>query len=288
MTARTAELDAALARRWAECLHKGDWVPLAQLLDKNLAAKEGCSHRYPWNHRLDDVKIGDQAYRVSRCVTCGEQLTFTPIAMSAINPEPGVPTWLTGDALRRWVSEEEEQPAEGPVNWEVQRWRFLGEADIGVLIRSLRSGDSMDQIEVATVLGEIGSQAKDAFPVLMQLTQSDYRWLRLASAKAAWRIARNSAETLPVIVSVLRSVEDTLKKASMQKDNALGEFLTGHTLSSFKEIIEFLGEMGAEARPAVPELFRLLEDNSLDIRDPILAALARIQKDSDIAQGRHE
>src|SRR5271165_4192010 len=84
----------------------------------------------------------------------------------------------------------------------------LGEANIGALTRSLRSGDSGDQIEVSSVLGEIGLQAKESLPVLMDLTQSTNQWVRVAAATAAWKIGHNSAETLPTIVSVLRSTED--------------------------------------------------------------------------------
>jgi hypothetical protein len=283
---RTTEIDAALVHLWAEFLQTGECESLAQFIDKHpKIKKEECSHNYPWNHRLLDVIIGDQAYRVSRCISCGEQLTFTPIDANAANREPGVPTWLTGDALKQWAREEEERPAEDPVNWEVQRWRLSGEANISTLIQFLHSASVKDIIEVSKILGEIGPQAKEASPALLHLTQNTNQWVRLASAMASWRIAHTSTESLPVIISVLKSIEDTLKKIFVHEDNAFGELLRDHFFSSIKEILQFLGEMGSEAQPAVPELFRWLEVNSMDLRNAVLTALAQIQNDVNMKGG---
>lgn len=74
---------------------------------------------YPWLHRISDIQLSNKWYRVIRFVDEAEQVFIqdcdTPSA------EPGVPYWLQGDALRRWIRDEEEAPAKGPIDWEQYR-----------------------------------------------------------------------------------------------------------------------------------------------------------------------
>ena len=77
---------------------------------------------YPQYHRLRDVPVGDQAYRVCRLVDgeAGEFLFVEPTHVPDFTAQ-GVPYWLQGEALRRWVRDEVECPAKEEVDWE-QYW----------------------------------------------------------------------------------------------------------------------------------------------------------------------
>jgi hypothetical protein len=75
---------------------------------------------YPEHHRLCDVELGGQAYRVSRLVDLNdgrEQLFIKSISTPSYD-QLGVPYWLHGSALARWVREESECPTKDEIDWE--------------------------------------------------------------------------------------------------------------------------------------------------------------------------
>lgn len=62
--------------------------------------------------------VAGQFVRLVRCVSCGEKYYLVPIdAGVAALDEPGVPEWLSGEALRKWAEDEDASPEEGPVDW---------------------------------------------------------------------------------------------------------------------------------------------------------------------------
>jgi len=66
-----------------------------------------CNHSYPERHRVCDIEVDGKYYRILRCVTCSERLAFEQIREeSACTSVLGLPLWLTGEHLRRWVANE--------------------------------------------------------------------------------------------------------------------------------------------------------------------------------------
>lgn len=79
---------------------------------------------YPEWHRICDVQISGQPFRIHRLVDVedGEERLFAePVAKPNLN-EPGVPYQLQGEALRHWVLEETRSPSKGPIDWN----RYVG------------------------------------------------------------------------------------------------------------------------------------------------------------------
>jgi hypothetical protein len=78
---------------------------------------------YPEFHRLRDVELCGQAYRVCRLVDLDdgqERLFIEPTDVPAYDGE-GVPYQLQGKALRRWVRDESAYPAKDDIDWDSYR-----------------------------------------------------------------------------------------------------------------------------------------------------------------------
>jgi HEAT repeat protein len=95
----------------------------------------------------------------------------------------------------------------------------------------------------AYVLGALGPAARAAVPALFEVLQDDTNFLRLSAATALWRIEGPVPAVVPVLVDVLRH------------GSAAGRFLP---YQQQREVYEVLGQMGPEARAAVPALTALL------------------------------
>lgn len=122
MSAKDAINSVDLRPHWEAFLADGDEGALRAFIGQHCEVTVECDHAYPQRHRIADVRLGAEAFRVSRCVLCGERLTIRPIDPSAASSqEPGVPLWLTGKALRDWAQREAESPAKGPPDWDRYR-----------------------------------------------------------------------------------------------------------------------------------------------------------------------
>lgn len=90
-------------------------------------AEVGCGHDYPQHHRLCDIRLHGEPFRVTRCVICGERLHAFRIANGAWGSRSGVPLWLQGEALQQWIADElaaqedEEKSVDSPTDWDQYR-----------------------------------------------------------------------------------------------------------------------------------------------------------------------
>ncbi|HYE17699.1 MAG TPA: hypothetical protein VEA69_04600 [Tepidisphaeraceae bacterium] len=102
----------------AELSAAGPDRALALLRELSRAAV-GCAHAWPALHRVCDVVVGGEAFRVVRCAGCAERSIVERIRPEVARPDqPGVPCDLTGERLRRWVAAEEESPTKEDVDWD--------------------------------------------------------------------------------------------------------------------------------------------------------------------------
>ncbi len=113
MTELQKQIKAALE----SFLDKSDPNSLQHLLTDNSVVCAGVNGDYPNLHRIMDILIGKSWYRVCRKASADEQLFFVPID-APDNTVPGVPLWLEGEQLRKWIEDEEAEPSEGPINWD--------------------------------------------------------------------------------------------------------------------------------------------------------------------------
>jgi hypothetical protein len=108
---------------WEQFLAHGDGPALlARLLTlPNRPAPQEVT--YPEHHRLCDIELAGQAYRVSRLVDLdhGQERLFIELTDVPSFDSPGVPYWLQGAALARWIRDETAYPTKDEVDWESYR-----------------------------------------------------------------------------------------------------------------------------------------------------------------------
>jgi hypothetical protein len=115
-------------------------------------------------------------------------------------------------------------------------------------MEALRDELPFVRANAAQALGQLGTEAKEAVPALTTaaLRDTDFR-VRLEAAVALWRIDKRAVRALPVLIEALKADDESQR------------WIAG----------DCLGEMGPEARPAVPALVEAL-------RGPIKARLVRM------------
>jgi HEAT repeat protein len=147
----------------------------------------------------------------------------------------------------------------------VALFRITGKADPGVsvLLRTLRDSET-GQPDVIAALGEIGSKARKALPLVREMMEEKGGKMRAVSAFGVWRIDRPRVDC--------GMATDPRQKAL----RVLIELLTRGNSAERKEAATFLGEIGREARRAVPALITALKDKDLDVRGNAARALGQI------------
>ena len=100
-------------------LTSADGAPLIELLEAHPElVVESIPGPYPDCHRICDVVLGRRVLRVLRSTAEDERILFLGISLAIRTDEAGVPLWLSGEALRRWVQEEDDDPSDEEVDWE--------------------------------------------------------------------------------------------------------------------------------------------------------------------------
>ncbi len=117
--------------------------------------------------------------------------------------------------------------------------------------------------QAATALGRIGAKAKSAVPRLKSALRDRDLENRACSAIALWRITGATADALPVLLDILRQERD------LDLDKIKGY--------NVKAIIDALGEMGSEAKRAIPILRSLNDEKRYGIGRAASRALKSIE-----------
>lgn len=102
-------------------LETGDSTQLRRVISEDSDSHSQLDGEYPDLHRILDFRDGEECFRVVRKVSMNEHLSVQSIDCTSFRSEPGVPLWLSGRELRRWVTEEKEEPSKGPVDWSTYR-----------------------------------------------------------------------------------------------------------------------------------------------------------------------
>jgi HEAT repeat protein len=135
----------------------------------------------------------------------------------------------------------------------------VDEAVISALVGAL-ADDSAARTKAAEVLGRMGPVAKSAIPALADLLKEPSADVCVPFAVALWKIDRRVAETVPVLVSALRG---PLTSRPANGASAPGFGTSSRRQPGFQQAADALGQMGPEARAAVPALTELLKDPRL-------------------------
>jgi HEAT repeat protein len=139
--------------------------------------------------------------------------------------------------------------------------------------------------EVISALGEIGPDAKEAAPNLRKALTSHIDWIRIEAAIALAKIDNpENPELLQVLESAAASSEfaqHRVKAAQAlwtfyRRLGPLLERLRENNYYASAEAARTLGEIGSDAREAVPDLVKSLKHKHLDVRVAARSALKKI------------
>lgn len=86
---------------WESYLRNGDDVALISAITQ-FAKPLPSEYDYPYAHRICDIKLGQQAFRVVRIADESETIFICRCDVPDFVSE-GVPYWVTGEKLRRWL-----------------------------------------------------------------------------------------------------------------------------------------------------------------------------------------
>jgi HEAT repeat protein len=161
----------------------------------------------------------------------------------------------------------------------------LGKRAVPGLIEILKS-KSEQRTLAAGALGEIGPDAKAAVPLLVDLLQDEK--CREAAALALGRIGGLDAkEAIPILLKLLDDDDELMRMAAATalaktgKDavSPLLDFLKGQSSHRFLAAYA-LGEIGPDAKPAIPLLVDLLDDDDKILRMTAATAVGKFGKDA--------
>jgi HEAT repeat protein len=130
-------------------------------------------------------------------------------------------------------------------------------AAVPALSRALDDKDVVLCAEAAHALGKIGRSAQPAIPALRRVVKSkkyDY-WVRVAAAKALLNIDPHPTDLVASLLEVLRDQTDENRWFAA----------------------DVLGELGPDARSAVPALKEALDSDSYTLRESAAKALQKLQ-----------
>lgn len=108
------------AMAWEQFLAVRDEAALRAVLRQLPDGEPPGNADYPMLHRICDVILQGQAYRVSRFVDLadGRERLFIATTQFADPKQGGVPYQLQGVKLRRWICKERESSAKASVAWD--------------------------------------------------------------------------------------------------------------------------------------------------------------------------
>ena len=162
---------------------------------------------------------------------------------------------------------------------------ILQDRGVSELLSSIRSN-------AAYALGLIGEEAKSAVPALITALQDEDEDVRLSAAIAIVKIGGNPKDVIPVLVAAIKyehvhgylcgwhseSAHGALVEIGKDAVPVLIDALNDKYAGFKYGAVLALGEIGADAKDAVPELTKIFLDRNEDIwiRDEAIKALKKI------------
>jgi hypothetical protein len=114
-----------LKKAWEEYLNSSDSDALLSAIERH-ANPVPLGATYPNFHRVCDLQIGFTSFRVSRLAADSETIFISPCDTPNF-ARTGVPYWLQGEQLQRWIrletglEEDDRFQAEADVDWNIFR-----------------------------------------------------------------------------------------------------------------------------------------------------------------------
>jgi len=166
----------------------------------------------------------------------------------------------------------------------------MGSKAVPALVAVLKSGDLEAAQNAASILGQMGVEAKAAIPVLITVLNHEDWDVGEAAAVALGRMGAEAKAAIPVLITALKAEDLYLREAAAR---ALGEIgvqtkvVVPALIVALKDeyanvpvsAAVALGRMGAEAKAAIPALITALNAEDLYLREAAANTLANIKPD---------
>ncbi len=159
-----------------------------------------------------------------------------------------------------------------PISYELhQRIGFLlgsiGEPAVPTLLRALQEHNAGARLAAVGAIRRIAPKSEPAVRLVVKLVDDPNRLTRLSAVMALERMKPNCAVAVPALVRALR-------------DSDVGPIYSSQTITVRGYAAQVLGELGPEARDALPELRKVLDTVDPYARHQAAMALWRIGKDT--------
>jgi HEAT repeat protein len=164
-----------------------------------------------------------------------------------------------------------------------------GASAVDELNSALADSSAEVRAHAAWALGQIGEAAKPAAPALAKAVVDPDGKVRRAALKALRAIKPDRNITLPIISHALADADHSVRVHALHSIADMGEAAMPALLKALDHpegkywAILVLGEMGPQAKDAVPGLTKLLDDKSPQVRREAVMALGAIGKDAQSA-----
>jgi HEAT repeat protein len=83
-------------------------------------------------------------------------------------------------------------------------------------MRRLHSPDALKRVHACVLLADMGAQAKEAVPTLLQLLQEDNPHSRKLAAWTLGSIGQGAGEAIPVLMVAVRDSQDEVRKMARE------------------------------------------------------------------------
>lgn len=164
-------------------------------------------------------------------------------------PCPGIYTYFSKTSLPK-------KPSDAPfkyLHWKKHLFLLIYDGwGIEYIIKALEYEDTYVRDSAAEALGEIGPEAKDAIPTIIDLLQDGRVYVRESAANALGEIGPYANEAVPALITALGDEDSWVRVYAA----------------------EALGKIGV--KEAVPALIKALEDEDKYVRGEAVRALKKI------------
>lgn len=146
----------------------------------------------------------------------------------------------------------------------------------------IQKGSTPIRITAVRAIAEFGPMAEGSAPLLLDLLSDKSIVLRSSAADALGAIGNDRSEVIEALAEALTKADGTLTVNAANALSRLGAKAVPALVGKLSDksyqslLVEVLGEMGAEAKSAVPALIELLGSENADLRREVYIALAAI------------
>ncbi len=229
------------------------------------------------------------ADRSSTTVTDASAVVTSPDSSTVSAPvevEPSPEELAARDAFQKMTAEGV-SPEE--VDAATHKIESLGSAALPVLAEGLKSDESIKRDMAATMLAMLGAAAADVSDALIVALGDESDFVRANVATALAQMEGQAAHVIPVFGELLESDDPKLQTMAAMNlgflDPAAAKPLIGQltqTLDSddptiLRPVVELLGKIGPDARPAIEKIRSLDTSKDPELETAVNVALMQIE-----------